>query len=91
MGKDFRPGLIGSAMCVSCHNDASKFKGRVLGIPHGGTVGYPAKDGKWDWAGLSETSWKNKELADTASKYTPIEQFHISARIGQRGRPNQLH
>ncbi|MGA9770536.1 MAG: NAD(P)-binding domain-containing protein [Blastocatellia bacterium] len=85
MGTNFRPGLVGSGMCVSCHNDTSKFKGRVLGIPHGGTVGYPAKNGIWDWAGLSETSWKNKELADTASKYTPVEQFHILHVSGREG------
>src|SRR4030095_3904414 len=27
--------------------------------------------------GLSETDWPRKKLADTASKYSPLEQFHI--------------
>lgn len=85
MGADFRPGLVGSAMCASCHNDTAKFKGRVLGVPHGGTVGYPANNGKWDWPGLSETAWKKKDLADTPEKYTPLEQFHILHVSGREG------
>jgi thioredoxin reductase (NADPH) len=89
MGASFRPGLVGSAMCASCHNDTYKFKGRALGVPHGGTVGYPVKNGKWEWAGLSEADWQRKQLADTASKYSPLEQFHILHVSGrEEGRTN---
>lgn len=87
MGASFRPGLVGSAMCVSCHNSTYNFKGRVLGSPHGGAVGYPVVNRRWEWTGLSEAGWKKKGLADTASKYAPLEQFHILHVSGrQEGR-----
>ena len=89
MGASFRPGLVGSAMCVSCHNNTYNFKGRVLGSPHGGAVGYPVVNRRWEWTGLSEVDWKRKGLADTASKYSPVEQFHILHVSGrQEGRSN---
>lgn len=89
MGASFRPGLVGSAMCVSCHNNTYNFKGRVLGSPHGGAVGYPVVNRTWEWKGLSEADWKRKSLADTASKYTPLEQFHILHVSGrEEGRTN---
>ncbi|MEK6325134.1 MAG: NAD(P)-binding domain-containing protein [Acidobacteriota bacterium] len=89
MGVSFRPGLVGSAMCVSCHNNSYKFKGRALGSPHGGAVGYPVVNRRWEWTGLSEADWKRKALADTASKYAPREQFHILHVSGrEEGRTN---
>jgi thioredoxin reductase (NADPH) len=90
MGASFRPGLVGAAMCVSCHNNTYKFKGRTLGSPHGGlAVGYPVVNGRWEWTGLSEAAWKKKALADTASKYAPLEQFHILHVSGkEEGRTN---
>lgn len=77
LGSSFKPAQIGSAMCVSCHNDTYKFKGAALGSPHGGTVGYPVVNNQWQWTGLSEQSWKQKQLPDAPSKYTPVEQFHM--------------
>jgi thioredoxin reductase len=89
MGASFRPGLVGSAMCVSCHNNSYNFKGRVLGSAHGGSVGYPVINGRWEWAGLSEAEWAKKALPDAASKYSPLEQFHILHVSGrQEGRTN---
>jgi len=88
-GADFRPGHIGSAMCVSCHNDTYKFRGRILGAPHGGSVGYPVVNGKWEWRGLVESDWQKKKLPDTAAKYSPLEQFHLIHLSGkQEGRAN---
>lgn len=89
LGASFRPGLVGSAMCVSCHNDTYKFKGQPLGSPHGGSVGYPVVNRQWQWPGLSEASWTKKRLPDTASKYTPLEQFHVLHVSGrEEGRTN---
>jgi thioredoxin reductase len=89
LGASFRPGLVGSAMCVSCHNDTYKFKGQPLGSPHGGSVGYPVVNRQWQWPGLSEASWTKKGLPDTASKYTPLEQFHVLHVSGrEEGRTN---
>jgi thioredoxin reductase (NADPH) len=94
MGASFRPGLVGSAMCVSCHNNTYKFKGRSLGSPHGGDVGYPVVNNRWQWAGLSEAEWTRKQLPDSASKYAPLEQFHVlhvSGREEGRSRCTDCH
>jgi thioredoxin reductase (NADPH) len=89
MGTSFRPGLVGSAMCVSCHNNTYKFKGRSLGSPHGGSVGYPVVNRQWQWPGLSDAEWTKKQLPDSVSKYTPLEQFHILHVSGrEEGRTN---
>jgi len=89
MGSSFRPGLVGASMCVSCHNDTYKFAGKVIGTPHGGTVGYPVVERKWEWAGVPESEWRRLELPDTASKYTSVEQFHLIHVGGkEEGRSN---
>lgn len=89
MGASFRPGLVGSAMCVSCHNNTYTFKGRALGSPHGGAVGYPVVNRRWEWSGLSQAQWKKKALPDAASRYAPVEQFHILHVSGrEEGRTN---
>lgn len=76
-GKDFRPGLVTSTACISCHNDRYRYGGKVLGIPHGGSVGYPVKDGKWDVAQISVATWQRKNLPNTPADFSPSEQFHL--------------
>ncbi len=89
LGASFQPARIGVAMCVSCHNNAYQFKGKRLGAPHGGGVGYPVESGRWMWAGITEESWKRRQLPDTASKYSPAEQFHMLHVAGRfEGRTN---
>jgi thioredoxin reductase (NADPH) len=89
MGASFRPGRVGTSMCISCHNNTYQYKGKVLGTPHGGTVGYPVVDLKWQWTGIPETEWRRLELPDTASKYTPVQQFHLIHVGGkEEGRSN---
>jgi thioredoxin reductase len=89
MGASFKPGLVGAPMCASCHNDTYKFGGKVVGTPHGGSVGYPVVAGKWQWTGVSESEWQRLKLPDTGSKYTPAEQFHMIHVAGkEEGRSN---
>jgi hypothetical protein len=40
--------------CFACHNDQNQktWNGKTVGTPHGGTFGYPVRDGKWVWTGL---------------------------------------
>jgi len=56
--------LIG---CSDCHNDANQktFNGHMVSTPHGGTFGYPAKDGHWIWKGLDAAEWSIKQIAIT--------------------------
>ncbi|HWN99054.1 MAG TPA: NAD(P)-binding domain-containing protein [Blastocatellia bacterium] len=49
--------------------------GSPLPIPHGGTVGYPKKNGEWTWR-LTPADVKRKGLPDSFAKYEPKEQFH---------------
>jgi hypothetical protein len=64
-GTDFRAGEAALFTCADCHNDANRntFNGRKVGTPHGGTLGYPAVNGKWKWRGLDDSDWALKEIA----------------------------
>jgi hypothetical protein len=82
-GADFRASQAALATCTECHNNANRnfYNGRKVGTPHGGTFGYPVVNGKWTWRGLSESDWKQKEIAvvrlpeDTDEKWSS-KQFH---------------
>jgi hypothetical protein len=54
-GKEFSSRAQAFQSCVGCHNDQNKqtYNGRSVHQPHGGTFGYPTRDGKWIWPGLS--------------------------------------
>jgi hypothetical protein len=55
-GASFQPLRAGFASCTSCHNDGNRelYRGHRVSTPHGGTVGYPVRNGEWIWKGLSE-------------------------------------
>jgi hypothetical protein len=40
--------------CTKCHSDKNmkSYNGKTVGTPHGGTLGYPVVNGKWQWKGL---------------------------------------
>jgi pSer/pThr/pTyr-binding forkhead associated (FHA) protein len=61
-GTEYRPSVASLQTCTTCHNDANKktYNGRKVGTAHGGTFGYPAKNGKWDWEGLTREEWAQK-------------------------------
>jgi hypothetical protein len=61
-GKDFSPRAQAFQSCVGCHNDQNKqtYNGKTVHRPHGGIFGYPRRDGKWIWPGLSEAALKLK-------------------------------
>jgi hypothetical protein len=61
-GTEYRPSVASLQTCTACHNDANKktYNGRKVGTAHGGTFGYPAKNGKWDWEGLTREEWAQK-------------------------------
>jgi pSer/pThr/pTyr-binding forkhead associated (FHA) protein len=82
-GEGFKAGEASLATCTECHNDSNQklYNGRKVGTPHGGAFGYPVVNGKWTWAGLSESDWALKKIAierlpaDTDEKWRS-KQFH---------------
>jgi thioredoxin reductase len=76
-GADFRPAFAGTILCISCHNDRYLYRGKALGTPHGGSVGYPVVEGKWVWEGISEERWRAKRLPGNPSDYSKMNQFHL--------------
>jgi hypothetical protein len=78
--------------CIGCHRDGSEYKalnGQPLKTPHGGVTGYPVTDGRWLWAGISQTEWQRKQLPGATSQYSLKEQFHLIHVAGrQKGRAN---
>ena len=83
-GRDFRPALVASTDCTSCHHDGMISHGKQLRTPHGGALGYPILNGKWEWAGVSQTEWKRKGLRGSTVQYNLMEQFHLIHVAGRR-------
>src|SRR6185369_14535076 len=61
-GKEFSSRAQAYQSCVRCHSDQNKqtYNRRSVHQPHGGTFGYPIRDGNWIWRGLSEAALKLK-------------------------------
>lgn len=61
-GADFSARAAALQTCAACHNDANSklYRGRRVSTPHGGTFGYPVREGAWVWEGLEETEWERK-------------------------------
>lgn len=79
-GPDIRAGLVSYGLCSRCHNGAYTIKTgerarSLLPIPHGGTVGYPVVDGKWQWK-LTVDDLRKRELPETWAANDPKVQFH---------------
>ncbi|HEX8284389.1 MAG TPA: FHA domain-containing protein [Pyrinomonadaceae bacterium] len=64
-GTEFRPAVASLQTCTTCHSDSNKknYNGRAVHTPHGGTYGYPVRDGKWVWKGLADEEWEQKSPA----------------------------
>lgn len=59
-GADFRSTALGSAMCISCHNDQYEYSGSILGTPHkdasgAPTTGYIKVNGRYKWGEIPES------------------------------------
>ncbi len=88
-GRDFSPALVARNGCVACHRDGSVSHSKPLRTPHGGTLGYPLTNGKWEWAGVTQAAWQRKGLPRAAMHYDLSEQFHLVHLAGHRqGRAN---
>ena len=60
-GAEFEMKPAAVKACAECHNDnnAETYNGKKVRTPHGGSFGYPVRDGRWAWEGL------HSEIADT--------------------------
>jgi hypothetical protein len=70
-GADFSPLNYALEACAHCHNDNNKklYNGKSVHTPHGGTFGYPVKNGEWVWKGLDEEELATKpELVELLKK-----------------------
>jgi hypothetical protein len=76
-GPDFSPAHGALASCTSCHNDSNKllYNGRRVATPHGGTFGYPVKDGKWSLKSIDDEGWALKKIAVTRLPTETDEQW----------------
>ncbi|MGH9938132.1 MAG: FHA domain-containing protein, partial [Blastocatellia bacterium] len=83
-GRDFRPALVANTGCTSCHQDGMVSHGKQLRTPHGGTLGYPVSNGRWEWAGVTQEEWKRKGLRGSKLQYNLTEQFHLVHVAGRR-------
>ncbi|MFY9556387.1 MAG: NAD(P)-binding domain-containing protein [Blastocatellia bacterium] len=86
-GTDIRAGLVSYGLCSRCHNGAYTIKtgersGSLLPIPHGGTIGYPVVDGKWQWK-LSADDLKKRSLPDSWAAFSSKDQFHSIHQMGR--------
>jgi hypothetical protein len=83
-GREFRPALVANTGCTSCHQDGMVSHGKQLRTPHGGSLGYPVKHGKWEWAGVTLAEWKRKGLRGSTLSHNLMEQFHLVHVAGRR-------
>lgn len=86
-GRSADAGLISYGICASCHNDGYVIKagpraGAVLGVPHGGSTGYPVTDGKWTGK-LSADELRGRGLPETWATFAPKDQFHAIHQMGR--------
>ena len=84
-GTEYRPSVASLQTCTTCHNDANThaYNGRRVGTPHGGTVGYPVRDGRWVWAGLDPEAWGQKP-AEVREMVARVEAGLAQSAPGER-------
>lgn len=79
-GRGVYAGLVNYDGCAGCHNGSYKVKtgeraGSLLPVPHGGQVGYPVVNGKWEWR-LTLDQIRRLGYPDEWASYDPNDQFH---------------
>jgi len=74
--------------CAKCHSDDNKklYNGKTVHTPHGGTFGYPVKDGTWIWTGLDA-----EELAEKSDVEVFLKKNRVNSSQLQEWRNAQFH
>jgi predicted CXXCH cytochrome family protein len=82
-GKDADLSAQAIRSCTSCHNDnnTATYNGRGVRTAHGGSYGYPAENGSWNWKGVySEVAAAVPEIGNSATG-DPDEQAKLSRQF----------
>ena len=87
-GEDFRPINAALESCAKCHNDSNPnlYNGKSVHTAHGGTFGYPVKDGVWIWSGLDA-----EELAAKPEVGVFLKKNRVTPGQTQEWRNAQFH
>lgn len=87
-GEDFRPMYAALESCATCHNDSNKklYNGKTVHTAHGGTFGYPVKNGVWIWTGLD-----GEELAAKPEVAAFLKKNRVTPGQTQEWRNAQFH
>lgn len=90
-GADFRPAGAAINLCSKCHRDDNKnlYRGRRVGTPHGGTVGYPVAGGQWKWEGPDDEAWRQKP--DVATDSMKRARERMTGETEDQWRSRQFH
>jgi len=82
-GEQFDQTEAALASCTSCHNDNNRrvYNGRRVGMPHGGTFGYPVVNGEWRAKSINDEEWDLRKL--------PV--VRLPTDSDQKWRSNQFH
>jgi FHA domain-containing protein/cytochrome c3-like protein len=87
-GAEFRPLISALESCAKCHSDQNtgSYNRKRVHTPHGGTFGYPVKNGEWIWTGLSA-----EELALKPEVESFLKKTRVSASQTREWRNAQFH
>ncbi len=86
-GPGSEAGLLSYGLCANCHNgdytiNTGERAGSRLAIPHGGAVGHPVINGRWEWK-LSAEQLKRRGLPEKWAAYDSNRQFHAVHQMGR--------
>jgi thioredoxin reductase len=86
-GPDKKDGLMNYSLCANCHNGSYVIRtgeraGDALPIPHGGSVGYPVENGRWQWK-LTPDDLRRKRLPQSWASDSSKDQFHSIHQMGR--------
>jgi thioredoxin reductase len=86
-GSDISAGLVRYGLCSNCHNGSYRIKtgdrrGSLLPVPHGGAVGYPVQNGKWQWK-LTADQLRARALPESWAQMDSRQQFHNVHQMGR--------
>lgn len=87
-GEDFSPVKAALESCSKCHHDGNKalYGGKSVHTPHGGTYGYPVKNGEWIWKGLDD-----EELVSKPEVANFLNRNRVTSDRPQEWRNAQFH
>ena len=82
-GENYQPRFAAIQGCAECHNDNNKrlYNGKSVRTAHGGTLGYPAKDGKWTWNGIFTELAEQMPTVNSSQIKDETEQMRLSRQF----------